>query len=190
MQMLEELVNRLKCIFCLQSKSEVEQKQKIRKFLRTGKILSNEAQKYNIRTLPVIFGKELTDLYPPSNHVEKWSTLIVGKHKDYILANINDIDIPFASEMLNRKSSDMLPDEINRFFNHVWDNTLSGNELQFFMLFNNRTFFVNTYHLLNGEHQIIGAVMFMRSLDVMTNLITKQERDSIEFMVESSIYKS
>lgn len=132
-------------------------------------------EKYNISTLPVLIGKDITDLYPITDQVHKWNIFIVGKNKNYILAQIYDLDIGIdADELLNKTSDGYLNDELNDFFNPAWDKTLEGNDLQFLMLWSGITYFVNTYFLSNGAREVIGAVMFVRSMDIMPTFSTSK----------------
>jgi hypothetical protein len=168
---------------------EVRKKALLQRQFDAGKQLVDVGEKYNITTLPVMIGRELVDLYPPTNHVERWNVLIVGKNKNYILVNVKDLDIPNENFLLNNKGDPFLPKEISDFFNHVWDKTLAGHELQFFMIWEGKTYFVNTYSFLNGIKEIIGAIMFMRRVEFIPDFVTKQERDSIDFMADNNVFK-
>lgn len=187
---LAEKLNLLTCSCFGITNKDSKRRRLLQKQYDMGRKLVDIGDKYNITTLPVMIGRELVDLYPPTNHVEKWNVLIVGKNKNYILVNLKDIHIPNTEFLPNNQGDPFLPKEVSDFFNHVWDKTLSGNELQFFMMWNGKTYFVNTYRFLNGAHEVIGAIMFMRLLDLIPNFVTKQERDSIDFMAENNIFKT
>lgn len=168
---------------------EARKKAYMQKQFDAGKSLVEVGDRYNITTLPVMIGREIVDLYPPTNHVESWNVLIVGKKKNYILVNTKDLDIPNANFLLNNVGDPFLPREVNDFFNHVWDKTLAGHELQFFMVWESKTYFVNTYRFLNGIQEVIGAIMFMRRVEFIPDLVSKQERESIDFMADNSVFR-
>jgi hypothetical protein len=137
---------------------------------------------YNIITLPVMTGRDIADLYPPTNHVEDWSILIVGKQKNYILAHLNDLHVPNADCLPNNTGDRFLPKEVNSYFNQVWDKTLAGNELQFYMVMNGKTYFVNTYRFVNRSSETVGAIMFLRQIDLMPNLSFNEARRSLDIV--------
>lgn len=139
-------------------------------------------ERYNISTLPVLIGKEIKDLYPITDQVHKWNTFIVGKNKNYILAHTYDLEIGVdGHELLNKQADSYLSKALNEYFNPIWDKTLEGNDLQFFMLWMGKTFFVNTYVLSNGSRDVIGAVMFIRSIDILPSFTTTaQDRASFD----------
>jgi hypothetical protein len=133
-------------------------------------------------------------LYPLTDHVELWSTLVVGNDKTYILSNINDCELYFPREkLLNRKDTSILPHELSTFFDAIWDRTLIGTQLQFYMVWMGRVYFVNTYPFRNGKGKVIGAIMFIRPFDpsstnknvVMDMGIGTPSRGSLEKIVPS-----
>lgn len=146
-------------------------------------------ENYNIVTLPVMMGRDIADLYPPTNHVEDWSILIIGKNKNYILAHMNDLHIPNTDFLPNNIGDRYLPKEISAYFNQIWDKTLAGNELQFFMVLNGKTYFVNTYRFLNRTAEVVGAVMFLRQTDLMPNLSYSVQRRSLDLVAFDHISK-
>jgi hypothetical protein len=116
---------------------------KERKQLEFNQRLHELGDRYNISTLPVLIGKELTDLYPITDQVHKWNTFIVGKNKNYILVNCYDLNLGVDErEILNKQSDNYLVDELNEYFNPVWDKTLNGNDLQFFMIWKGKTYLI------------------------------------------------
>ena len=122
------------------------------------------ARDYKISVLPVDSAFELSNLFPLTNHVERWNIMIVGKTKEYILASIKDphTRIP-SSNMANRRGEEALPGELVQLFDALWTKTLSGKQLQFFLVWNSKLYLVNTYPLRNGAAVVIGAIMFMRA---------------------------
>lgn len=165
---------------------------KMKQRFEINKNLLELGEKYNISTLPVLIGKEITDLYPITDQVHKWNIFIVGKKKNYIMAHTFDLDIGVdQSELLNRQADPYLGKELNDFFNPVWDKTLEGNDLQFFMLWSGKTYFVNTYVLSNGTRDVIGAIMFIRAVEVLPMFSSgeqeKQEKkNSFDYAVQHS----
>lgn len=119
---------------------------------------------YNIAVLPVAPAFKLSNLFPLTNHVERWNIMIVGSDKSYILASIGDPHVKLeGSKLLNQKGIDRLPKELSGFFEIVWSKTLAGQRLQFFMVWNSKTYLVNTYALYNQSDSVVAATMFMRA---------------------------
>lgn len=129
---------------------------------------------YNITVLPFQADFEIDNLYPITNKVELWNIFVVGNDKTYILANIKDpnIYVPHTAELLNHKSENILPSDLHRFFDAVWDSTLGGKQLQFCILWNNRLYLLNSYPFYNSKKTIVGATMFMRQYDSPRKTIT------------------
>lgn len=124
-------------------------------------------KKYRITILPVYTDYKIKNLYPITNQVDKWNIFIVGNDKTYILAKVEDLDIPNHTLITNNRGTSVLPNELNEFFDPVWDKTLSGVQLQFLMIWKEKTYFVNTYPIRNEDNEVIGANMFIRSFDLM-----------------------
>jgi hypothetical protein len=126
--------------------------------------------KYNISILPLPPNFNISDLYPETNNVETWNIFIIGKDKKYVLKKTNNlnINIPESTIINQSKGSGIL-----EFFDPIWDKTLQGKQLQFFMIYDHRTYFVNTYPYYNDEHDIIGASMFVRPCDKMPTICSR-----------------
>lgn len=129
----------------------------------------NVSREYKISILPIYPNFEIDNLYPLTDHVELWNIFIIGNDKTYILANVNDphIKIPETQDLLNNHSEDVIPMELHAVFDAIWTKTLSGRKLQFYMVWNGKLYFINTYPFLNGKNKVIGAVMFMRAFETM-----------------------
>lgn len=132
---------------------------------------------YHICILPVNHNLyKIENLYPDWNHVETWNTFVVGNDGTYILANVNSMPLErgdiqhgfgkatstLARNILNKKPNGVLDDEIAKFFHPIWQKTLKGFSLQFFMMMSARTYLVNTYALKGTHNNVVGAVMFIR----------------------------
>lgn len=147
------------------------------------------SHKHNINVLPVLPNFDIQNLYPITDRVEQWNVLVVGSDKTYILASLKDpfmrMDPPDAETLLpNRQGPEVLPAELNAFFDPVWDKTLLGRQLQFYILWNERLYFINTYPFFNSSHRVIGAILFMRafhSLPPMPNALTAETRQAAAF---------
>lgn len=126
-------------------------------------------REYKISLLATSHNYEIENLYPTTNQVELWNIFIVGSDKTYILANVNDpsIILPEAEQLKNKTGLNILPEGLNAFMNTIWDKTLSDKQLQFYMTWNGKLFFVNTYPFYNGRSKVIGAIMFMRAYERM-----------------------
>jgi hypothetical protein len=130
------------------------------------------SKEYKITILPITHNIDIDNLYPVTDHVELWNIFIIGNDKTYILANINDkhINIPNNDKLLNHKAENLLPDELRKIFDKIWDKTLSGKQLQFYMVWNSKLYFINTYPFFNGKAKTIGAILFMRMFESMPDI--------------------
>ena len=144
------------------------------------------ARKHEIGILPVLDTYQVTNLFPINNHVNKWNIFIIGKDKVYILASINDFEgFPDTTGILNTNAMALLPESLQEFFDPVWDKTLLGRQLQFYMIYFGRTYFVNTYPFFNDDRMIIGAIMFIRSFEYLR--IKDHNLDVLEEPVKKKI---
>ena len=127
------------------------------------------SREYKISILPITPNFDIDNLYPLTDHVELWNIFIVGNDKTYILANINDqhIMIPQAHQLPNKQGQSILPSELVMVFDSIWTKTLLGKQLQFYMVWNSKLYFVNTYPFFNGRRKVIGAILFMRGFETM-----------------------
>lgn len=134
-----------------------------------NKKIYERAEKYNIMILPIEKGHEINDLFPKNNHVELWTTLVIGKNKNYIVSNINNIELGInkESDLLNNLGNNIMPEEFFEFLDSVWDKTLHGphgEALQFFIIIKSVTYLCNTYPLLNNNKIVTGGIMFIRQI--------------------------
>lgn len=129
----------------------------------------NVTREYKVSILPITPNFDIDNLYPLTDHVELWNIFIVGNDKTYILANVNDshIMIPNASKLPNHKGTNILSEELLKIFDNLWARTLQGRQLQFYMVWNSKLYFVNTYPFFNGKEKVIGAILFMRAFETM-----------------------
>jgi hypothetical protein len=118
-----------------------------------------------ISILPLTANYDIENMYPITGNVELWNIFIVGNDKRYILANVNDpqTTIPNHDQLLNKQGTNILPDELTKVFDGVWDSTLTGEQLQFYMVWDSKLYLINTYPFLNEKKKVIGAIMFMRA---------------------------
>lgn len=148
-----------------------------RKSYVTSKRIIEMGASHKLQILPVMRGKEIIDLYPPTDQVHLWNTFVVGKKLNYIVANVNDLNIGVEDPkyLLNTKADNIMTDDIKQFFDHIWKETLDGVDLQFFMIKSGKTYFVNTYCLKNGIQQTIGGLCFIRNLDTLPYFLLDEE---------------
>lgn len=132
----------------------------------------NVTREYKISILPIIPEFEIDNLYPLTDHVELWNIFIVGNDKTYILANVKDphIKLPTADHLPNHCDNNILPHELTAVFDSVWTQTLTGKQLQFYMVWNSKLYFINTYPFFNGQKKVIGAILFMRAFESMPDI--------------------
>lgn len=133
------------------------------------KKIYNVSREYKISILPITPNFDIDNLYPLTDHVELWNTFVVGNDKTYILASVNDphIVIPRVDDLPNNRGKNMLPDELYIMFDTLWTKTLQGKQLQFYMVWNSKLYFMNTYPFFNGKGKVIGAILFMRAFETM-----------------------
>lgn len=137
-------------------------------------------EKHRISILPVRRSFEVEDLYPSTNQVHTWNIFVIGKDKNYILSTTNCINIENASNLVNNKADGVIPLHFVEFFEPVWDKTLSGSRLQFFMVYEGRTYLVDTYPFQNTTGNVIGACMFMRLFETLPMSMFKNIRLSLD----------
>lgn len=149
----------LKC-FCFQKNKEDDE---------LDRKIYNVSREHKISILPITPNFDIDNLYPLTDHVELWNIFIIGNDKTYILANINDphIVIPQKEQLPNRQGQNLLPEELFIVFDGVWTKTLQGKQLQFYMVWNSKLYFINTYPFFNGKAKVIGAILFMRAFETM-----------------------
>jgi hypothetical protein len=157
----------LKRLFCTDSVTREE--------YELNKQLYHVSKKYKISILPIAAGFNLENLYPLTDQVEFWNIFIVGKDKTYILAHCKNLVIPNTDKLLNKTADGILPDELRDFFDPLWDKTLKGTQLQFYIVFNGRTYFVNSYPFYNEKKVVIGAIMFFRLFETMPDIYYQHE---------------
>lgn len=145
----------------------------------TSKRIIEMGATHKLQILPVMRGKEILDLYPPTDQVHLWNTFIVGKQMNYIVANVNDLNIGVDDPkyLLNSTADNLMDEDIKKFFNHIWKETLGGVDLQFFMIKAGKTFFVNTYCLQNGNQQTIGGLCFIRNVETLPYFLLDEHED-------------
>lgn len=137
-------------------------------------------EKHNISILPIQQTFEIDNLYPKTNHVHDWTTLIIGKDKTYVLCQLGTITFANSDKLVNHKGAGILPESLEEFFEPLWDKTLTGKNLQLFIVIDGRTYFMNTYSLKNNNSQVIGACMFLRLFDTIPNMFSRYQRLSID----------
>jgi hypothetical protein len=139
-------------------------------------------QEYKISILPITQNYDIDNLYPITDHVELWNIFIVGNDKTYILININDqhVIIPNVDQLRNHKASNIMPDELSKILDSIWDATLVGKQLQFYMLWNGKLYFINTYPFYNGKKLVIGAILFMRGFETMPDNNKKKHTNDLK----------
>ena len=128
--------------------------------------LYNASKNFNLSVLPVSPEYCINNLFPVTNHVDLWSTFIIGNDKSYILCNVGDVNVTFQDipNIINTKGV-TIPKDLFIFLNNVWDMTLQGKNLQFFIVLDSRLYIFNSYCLTNEKNQVIGATGFMRNFE-------------------------
>lgn len=144
-------------------------KSKKQKELELEKKIYHVSKQHKISVLPITPTFDIENLYPLTDRVELWNIFVIGNDKTYIMSQVKDptIVIPEAEDLLNRKANGILPDDLAIFFDSIWDRTLLGRQLQFYIVWNGRLYFINTYPFFNGKRAVIGAILFMRAFETM-----------------------
>jgi hypothetical protein len=135
------------------------------------KVIHDISERYDISVLPVNADFELDNLYPETNQVHKWNIIVIGKDKTFIHCHIYDLNIPEHETFTNHKSASVLDRALQELFDPMFDKTLQGHKLQFFIGWNGQIYLVNTYPITNKTCNIIGAVLFIRNYKLMPRLI-------------------
>jgi hypothetical protein len=153
------------------------QTEALKKNYITSKRIIEMGANHKLQILPVMRGKEILDLYPVTDQVHLWNTFVVGKKMNYIVANVNDLNIGVEDPkyLLNTTADNLMDDDIKTFFEHIWKETLGGVDLQFFMIKSGKTFFVNTYCLQNGNQETIGGLCFIRNVQTLPYFMVDED---------------
>jgi len=91
----------------------------------------------------------------------------------YELIDLDKISNPqefLQDKLVNKQGNNLLPDELLTIFNSIWSKTLNGQQLQFYMVWNSKLYFINTYPFFNGKKHVIGAILFMRAFETMPEM--------------------
>lgn len=157
-----------------------------------GSKLYDVTRQYKISILPIPQNFDIDNLYPITDHVELWNIFIVGNDKTYILVNINDphIIIPNTRQLPNHKAQNIMPEELVKLLDSIWDKTLLGKQLQFYMVWDGKLYFINTYPFFNGQNKVIGAILFMRTFETIENEIREDMRKSLDKERNSNEFNS
>jgi hypothetical protein len=127
--------------------------------------LYNASKAYNLSVLPISPNYNFDNLFPITNHVEFWSTFIIGSDKSYILCNVGDSYIKFENKDIVNTKGAKIPKDLFEFLNNVWDISLGGKNLQFFIVLDSHLYIFNSYCLKNEQGIIIGCTGFMRNFE-------------------------
>lgn len=156
-----------------------------------SKEVLDTSKRFNITILPIKPHIIIKNLYPTTNMVEKWSTLIVGNDKTYILCNLNEglKDVVDNKDLLNRQGLNILPNDLNLFLNSIFDMTLKNKKLQFFMIYKNKIYFVNTFPFTDDDDNkdVIGAICFIRAFEGMSHIKFNDQDHFINPQIRQSI---
>jgi hypothetical protein len=123
----------------------------------------NISRKLNIIILPVDGNK--SKLYNESIHgideEDTWNVFVVNALKTYIVKNINE------ELILDTKSTDA----IFKLFDVLWNYTLSGKQLQYYLFWKEKTFFLYTFPLQSlKKNNFIGGILFMKPISRKKNI--------------------
>lgn len=145
---------------------------KIKKAKHDVNALYTVSKRLKISVLPVDSTYDLDDLYPVNNHVDLWNVFVVGKSKDYIVAQVGNKQCLLSKSQLGIDTSKILdtkggtlPEELFEFFDKVWDITLTGKSLTMYTVMTGKLYLINTYALHNNNNHITGACLFMRDFE-------------------------
>ena len=130
-----------------------------------------QAQASNILLIPATNIQTLKSLFPETNHVHLFSILVVGKNREYILVKLNgDLRFNGQEKLVNNKQNDSMPTEIRKVLDGVWDKTINdAKSLQFLMVYKGICYLCNSYPFLNESKEVIGAICFLRNIDLIQN---------------------
>lgn len=145
------------CFFPSRAKTK-KQKQ----FEDMDKQLADVNGRYDIHIIKVDDTFHISNLYPSTDQVERWSIFIIGNDKTFIHTSIGDFNFKHSGDLLNRQGTNILPKELHEVFEPVWTQTLNGEQLQFYLIMTQKLYLVNTYPFHNAKKEVIGSIMFVR----------------------------
>ena len=126
------------------------------------------AEKNNVIVLPARQGTTITNLYPLSNHTSTWNILCVGSDRTYIHTKIHDLNFQGSENLVDTKYSELMSESMRNLLDSVWEKTLAGKVLMFYLVFRGKTFLTNAFPLFNENFEAIGAITFIRNVEHLT----------------------
>ena len=172
-----KVIDGLSVVFnCFCNNPRVKQDDQRRKRGSFERNIYDLGEKYNICVLPIQQTFELDNLYPQTNQVHDWTTLVVGKDKTYVLTHLGSISFANSEQLVNNKGPGIIPKELQDFFDPLWDETLAGTNLQLFLVIDGLTYFMNTFSFKNNRGVVIGACMFLRLFNTIPNVFKNAKK--------------
>ena len=81
-----------------------------------------------------------------------------------------DLRFNGQEKLVNNKQNDSMPTEIRKVLDGVWDKTINdAKSLQFLMVYKGICYLCNAYPFLNESKEVIGAICFLRNIDLIQN---------------------
>lgn len=123
----------------------------------------------NVIVLPTRQGVILDNIYPINNHCDLFNILIVGSDKNYLFVRFHDISFPGSEKLVNTKYIEKMPSSLRNILESIWDKTLGGKILHFYMIYKGKTYLTNAFPLQNEQSKSVGAIAFIRNVETIRN---------------------
>ena len=123
----------------------------------------------NVIVLPTRQGVILDNIYPINNHCDLFNILIVGSDKNYLFNRLHDLAFPGSEKLTNSKYVEKMPSSLRNILDTIWDKTLGGKILHFYMIYKGKTYLTNSFPLQNEQNKSVGAIAFIRNVETIRN---------------------
>ena len=123
----------------------------------------------NVIVLPTRQGVILDNIYPINNHCEFFNILIIGSDKNYLFHRLYDLSFPGSEKLTNSKYVEKMPSSLRNILESIWDKTLGGKILHFYMIYKGKTYLTNAFPLQNEQNKSVGAIAFIRNVETIRN---------------------
>jgi hypothetical protein len=100
----------INCVWNTKTKEQIDTKKKY-------ETLYNIATQNEIHILPIKDSFQLHNLFPITNHVDRWNTFVIGNDMTYILQCVRDMPGFPDVALENNRGLGVLPPELEAFFN-------------------------------------------------------------------------
>jgi hypothetical protein len=129
--------------------------------------IAESGEVHNVIVLPTRQGTIIDNIFPINNHVEHFNILIIGSDRNYIFTRLQDFTFPGSDQLVNNKYSDKMPAGFRQILDNIWDATLEGKILHFYMIYKGKTYITQTFPLQNRASKVVGALALIRNVETL-----------------------